>query len=220
LTDRSLSRILGCFGGFSGSIGGFLGINQAFADEVQLPQEKTCLDSADNDQSECEYVNRIVKRPVPKTWRLCSHLFHFLGSKVVEQKRQRQMPQRLEPCRKSSPFDIQSASFDRGAEYVRIYTIVIPELKFSDVQMQILFADLVKGSDYAALQNRPEAFDGLCMDGADDVLPSTMVNGAMRIALVGQPAASGPRIGAKQANLVGKPLRERRRSVRHPEHWQ
>ena len=44
-----------------------------------------------------------------------------------------------------------SASSDRFAEDVLIHAVVIPELKFGDVERKILFADLVERADHAAL---------------------------------------------------------------------
>jgi hypothetical protein len=78
---------------------------------------------------------------------------------------------------------------DCGAEYVGVFPVVIPKLKFSDVQMQIFLAGLVIGSNDAALQDRPEALDGLSMDRADDVLAPMMVNRLERI-FVGEAAIS------------------------------
>ena len=37
--------------------------------------------------------------------------------------------------------------------------VVVPELKFGNVQMQIFLADLMERPNDAALQDRPEAFD-------------------------------------------------------------
>jgi len=68
--------------------------------------------------------------------------------------------------------------------------------------MKILFADLVESPDYAALQDRPEAFDGLRMDRAVNVLMRAMVNSLMRITVFSEPPISGPLIGAKQADFV------------------
>jgi hypothetical protein len=68
--------------------------------------------------------------------------------------------------------------------------------------MQMLLADLMECPDDAALQDRPEAFDGLRMDRAINVLMRPMVYDAMGIALFGEPRISRPIIGAKQRDLV------------------
>jgi hypothetical protein len=60
----------------------------------------------------------------------------------------------------------------------------------------------VECANHAALKDRPEAFDGLSMDGADDILASRMVNGGVREVFI-EALVSGPLIGAKQADLVG-----------------
>ena len=57
-------------------------------------------------------------------------------------------------------------------------------------------------ADHAALEDRPEAFDGLSMDRANDILTSGMVNDAVRIFAV-KPLVAGPLVRAKQADLVG-----------------
>ena len=72
------------------------------------------------------------------------------------------------------------ASLDSCARDIGIHSIIVPELKFRDVQMRVFLAHLVIRPDDAALQNRPEAFDGIRMDCADDVLTGAMVNSLMR----------------------------------------
>ena len=57
----------------------------------------------------------------------------------------------------------------RRAEDVVIQAVVIPELELCDVEREILGRHLMEGSDHAALHQRPEAFDGLRVDGADNV---------------------------------------------------
>src|SRR5579863_9121044 len=95
-----------------------------------------------------------------------------------------------------------SASFDRRAEDIGVFAIVISELKFCDVKMQIFSADLVKSSNIAAFQDRPEAFDGLRMDRTVNVLMRAVVNSLMGITVFSESLVSGPLIGAKQADLV------------------
>lgn len=95
-----------------------------------------------------------------------------------------------------------SAPTNRLAEYIRVFSIVISELKFSDVQMQILFANFVECADDPALQDRPEAFDGLRMNCAVNVLVRPVVNDAMRVSLLSKALVSGPVVRAQQGNLV------------------
>lgn len=69
-----------------------------------------------------------------------------------------------------------SASFDRRSKIVLVQAVVVPELEFRDVERQIFLADFVEASHDATLDERPEAFDGLLMDRADNVLTARMVN--------------------------------------------
>jgi hypothetical protein len=96
------------------------------------------------------------------------------------------------------------APLDRRSEDVRVVPVVIAEFKLSDVQMQVLFADLMKGADHATLDQRPEALDRVGMDRADntlsDVFPFTVIDGFVREAIAQAPVAEKI-IGAKQADL-------------------
>ena len=61
----------------------FLGINQAFADELQLPEEKNGLNCADNNQKACDGCQRITARHrFPKGFWL-RLLILYLGSGLV-----------------------------------------------------------------------------------------------------------------------------------------
>ena len=73
------------------------------------------------------------------------------------------------------------ASLDRCSEDVRAVAIVIPELKFRNVQRHVFGADPVECADDPALEDPPEAFNRVCVDRADNILPSGMVNRAVRI---------------------------------------
>ena len=95
-----------------------------------------------------------------------------------------------------------SASIDCRSEDVRIIPIVITELKFGNIERHIFPAHFVERADHATLENRPEAFDGLSMDYADDVLPPGVVNNAMRIFAV-KPIVARILISAKQADFMG-----------------
>ena len=67
------------------------------------------------------------------------------------------------------------ASLDRRSEDIGVLPVVVTELKYRDIERQIFLADLVEASHDAALHERPEAFDGLSMDRADNILPACMV---------------------------------------------
>lgn len=57
----------------------------------------------------------------------------------------------------------QSAPLNRRSEDIGVFAVVIPELKFCNVQVKILFTDLIERPDYATLQNLPEALDCISM---------------------------------------------------------
>src|SRR5260370_13095162 len=94
-----------------------------------------------------------------------------------------------------------SASFNCRPEDVRVLTIIVAELEFSDIQRHVFGAHLVKRAHHAALEDRPEALNRLGMNRADDVLALGVVNGRVRIFLV-EFFVALPLIGAEQANLV------------------
>src|ERR1700731_754162 len=88
------------------------------------------------------------------------------------------------------------------SEDVRVFAIVVAELKLRDVQRQILAADLVERTDHTALEDRPEALNCVGVDCTDDVLPDAVIDNAMResgakalIDVIG--------VGTDQADLVG-----------------
>ena len=76
-----------------------------------------------------------------------------------------------------------SASLDRRSEDVSVLPVVVAELEFGNIERHIFPAHFVERADNAALEDRPEAFDGLSMDCADNILTSRMVNSRVRISL-------------------------------------
>src|SRR6266567_2337344 len=72
-----------------------------------------------------------------------------------------------------------SASADRRSEDVRVLPVVVTELELGNVQRKIFLADLVEGADHAAFDDRPEAFNGVGVGCADDVLTVRVVDDAM-----------------------------------------
>jgi hypothetical protein len=77
----------------------------------------------------------------------------------------------------------------------------MPKLKFRNIQWEIFCADLVESSHNAALQDRPEAFDGLSMNRADNILPLGVINFGVAI-MAFQAAIADPLVSANQADLV------------------
>jgi hypothetical protein len=93
-------------------------------------------------------------------------------------------------------------SSDRRSEDVRVLSIIISELEFRDIEWHIFAAHFVECADHATFEDRPEAFDCLSMDCADDILPSGVIDDAMRIFTV-KTLIARPLISAKQADFVG-----------------
>jgi len=93
------------------------------------------------------------------------------------------------------------ASLDCRSENVRVLPVVITELELSNIERHIFAAHFMERADHATFEDRPEAFDGLSVNCADDVLASGVVNGGVRIFLA-EFVVSGPLISAKQADPV------------------
>ncbi len=72
-----------------------------------------------------------------------------------------------------------SACRDRRAKDVCIQAMVIPELKFVDVEMQVLFAHLVERADNAALHDGPETFNRVGMNRSAHIFAVGMMHQAV-----------------------------------------
>jgi hypothetical protein len=94
-----------------------------------------------------------------------------------------------------------SACLNRGAENVRIPPMVVAELKFRDVQRHIFGADLVERTHDTALENRPEAFNRIGVDRADDVALRGMHHGLPVV--FGQIVVNLIFIGREKADIGG-----------------
>jgi hypothetical protein len=101
-----------------------------------------------------------------------------------------------------------SASLNRRSEYIGILPVVVSELKFGDIQVQIFLANLAVSADDAALQNRPEALNRVRVNCANDMLADAVVNDAMLEAMV-KPIVSCPSIGAEKADAGGNGLSDK-----------
>jgi len=97
---------------------------------------------------------------------------------------------------------MQLASSHRFSENIFVPAIVIPELKFRDIKREIFSANLVERSDDSALEDRPEAFNRIGVDRADNVLPARVIDTPMRKFAV-EFVVARPGIGAEQANFFG-----------------
>ena len=87
------------------------------------------------------------------------------------------------------------------AENVLVLPIVVAELELGNVQRQVFGADLVVAAHDAALEQAPEAFDGVGVNRADDVFASGVIHDAMRELAVERIVAA-ILVGAEQADFV------------------
>src|SRR5258706_16416560 len=67
-----------------------------------------------------------------------------------------------------------------GSENVGVVAVVVPELRLSDVQRQVLGRNLVIAANDAALEQAPEALNRVRVDRANNVLLGAVLDGAMR----------------------------------------
>src|ERR1700730_2074968 len=93
-------------------------------------------------------------------------------------------------------------SFNRRSEDVRILSIIIAELELGDIERHIFPAHFVECAYHAALEDRPEAFDGLSVDCSDDILTSRMVNNSRVWVILVERIVAWILIGAKQAHSM------------------
>lgn len=94
-----------------------------------------------------------------------------------------------------------SASSYGFPEHVRVLPVVMAELKFRQVERQVLAADIVVGADDSALQERPKRVQILGVDHPGNVLASGVVNGVVRIYSV-QALIAYVLIGCDKRDLV------------------
>src|SRR5208283_5091530 len=78
---------------------------------------------------------------------------------------------------------VGSASCYRLPKNIFFFSVVEPELKLIQVRRQIFLAHVVIRADHAALQQRPERFHVVRVDGAAHVLAALVADGLMRQAL-------------------------------------
>jgi hypothetical protein len=55
--------------------------------------------------------------------------------------------------------------------------VIVAELELGDIEVQVLFADLVETSDAPAFDVRLEALDGLGVDGTNNIPLFAVING-------------------------------------------
>ena len=99
------------------------------------------------------------------------------------------------------PSPYPSSPLDRGPENVRAHAVVITELELSDIERQVLAADLVERAHDAALEDTPIALNRVCVDRADHVLACAVAHVVVRVNVLEQPIA-GMLIGGEQRDFV------------------
>ncbi len=67
-------------------------------------------------------------------------------------------------------------SADCRSENVRILAVIVAELELRDIERKVLFTDVMERADYAAFEDRPEAFDCIGMNCTDNVVAARMVD--------------------------------------------
>jgi len=72
------------------------------------------------------------------------------------------------------------ASFDRHSENVVIEAVIIAELKFGNIEIKVLFANVVEGADDAVLEDAPESFNRIGVNRADNILPMGVIDSDVR----------------------------------------
>jgi hypothetical protein len=93
------------------------------------------------------------------------------------------------------------APADCCSEDIRVHAVIVAELELGNIERQVLFADFVEGSDAAALDQRPEAFDGLCGNRTNNILFFRVIDNGMLI-FFAKMFVAYPLVGTEQADLV------------------
>ena len=92
--------------------------------------------------------------------------------------------------------DHASAACDRRRKHIGIVAVVIPELKFSDVQRQILGTDLVESANNPAFEDRPKAFNRIRVHRADNIFVVRVSDDLVTVAVdLAQAVIADPLIG-------------------------
>jgi hypothetical protein len=91
---------------------------------------------------------------------------------------------------------------NRRSEDIGVEPIVVPELKLRDVQRQIFAADFVEASDNSAFEDRPETFNRVGVDSADNMLSRAVIDNAVR-KFFAKVVIAPKGVGADQTDFVG-----------------
>src|SRR6266478_3510328 len=82
-----------------------------------------------------------------------------------------------------------SAGCYRRTKDIDVLAIVMPELKFRDVERKIFAADLVIGADNAALKDAPETLNRVRVNGTHNVVAAALADDPVRQIAAKQPIA-------------------------------
>jgi hypothetical protein len=101
--------------------------------------------------------------------------------------------------------DASAPCYSRAKD-VCVLAVVVAKLKFGQIKRQILFADVMIGSDDATLEQAPEVFQIVCVDFAAHVLACTMADRFMVVAERFEIAIAAVFVGRDQINLIADGL--------------
>lgn len=102
-----------------------------------------------------------------------------------------------------------SATLERGLEDFGVLAVVVAELELGDVQRQVLGRDFVVAAHDSALEQGPEAFDGVGVDRANDVLPLAVVDDLARV--LDQQVIAAVLVGTQERDLLRDSLTDEAR---------
>src|ERR1700720_3469176 len=102
-------------------------------------------------------------------------------------------------CAEAGPSGATSATRYEQSKRVCLVPCVVAELEFVDVEGKVGIAHLVEVADDAALQQRPETFDVLSVNRANDILAFGVVDDLVRIRRR-KTAISYPLVGYEQTH--------------------
>ena len=104
-----------------------------------------------------------------------------------------------------APSVASSASCYDTSEQVRVFPVVVSEGELGEVERQVLLADLMVVTDYAALQQTPEVIERVGVDRPAHVFTFRVGDHLMRIPLA-EFLVAEPFVGGDEINLVAHRL--------------
>jgi hypothetical protein len=95
-----------------------------------------------------------------------------------------------------------SASSNCRSENIRVPTVIVTELKLRDVQRHIFGGHFVECADHAAFENRPETFNRVCVNCADNIFMRAVANESVLRIFAAQCVICAQVVRGEQTNLV------------------